>query len=182
MAKSLNSISKKIGILEKKHGISLESESERYEREREERFLKYSILRREKLVRIGGNPELERLDYFESTTEEFEYYVSLELNNGLSPEERYQGRKKDLFYHGSVIFKKDGRIGFEGYGCTKEQCVIKCPYYNHMGRVNDRQIIEEFFRNIKIVDVDDYRKELGNENVDSIMDHNYFVPTNRLSK
>ena len=59
MAKSLNSISEKIGILEKKYRIRIESESEKYEREREERFLKYSILRREKLVRMGGNTELE---------------------------------------------------------------------------------------------------------------------------
>ena len=59
MARSLNSISKKIVILEKKHRIRIESESEKYEREREERFLKYSILRREKLVRMGGNTELE---------------------------------------------------------------------------------------------------------------------------
>jgi hypothetical protein len=181
MAKSLNGISKKIGILEKKYRIRIESESEKYEREREERFLKYSILRREKLVRIGGNPELERLDYFESTTEEFEYRVSQELNNELSPEERYQKRKK-LSYHGKVFFKENGRVGFEGYGCTKEQCVIACPYYKDTGRVNDNQVIEELFRNTKIVDVDDYRKELGNEIVDSIMDHNYFVPTDRLSK
>jgi hypothetical protein len=124
---------------------------------------------------MGGNPELERLDYFESTTEEFEYHVTQELNNGLSTEERYQERKKDMFYHGTVIFKEDGRVGFEDNGCTMEQCVIKCPYYNHTGRVNDKQIIEEFFRNIKIVDVEDYRKELGKEIVDSIMNHNYFV-------
>ncbi len=165
-------------MLEKKHGIRRESESEKYEREREERFQQYRLIRLKKLVRMGGNPELERLDYFESTTEEFEYYVSLEPNNGLSPEERYQKRKKDMFYHGSVIFKEDGRVGFEGYGCNKEQCVITCPYYKDMGRVNDNQIIEEFSRNIKIVDVGDYKKELGDDAIDSIINRNYYVPSN----
>ena len=122
---------------------------------------------------MGGNPELERLDYFESTPEEFEYYVRQELNNGLSQEERYQQRKKKLFYHGSIIFKEDGRVGFEGYGCTEEQCVTKCPYQNDTGEINDKQIIEEFFRNIKIIDVSDYRKELGVKVVDNIMNKNY---------
>jgi hypothetical protein len=70
-------------------------------------------------------------------------------------------------------------IGIKDYGCTKEQCVITCPYYKDTGSVSDNQIIEELFRNIKIVDVEDYRKELGNELVDSIMNYNYFVPTNR---
>jgi hypothetical protein len=92
-AKSLNSISKKIKILEKKYRIRIESESEKHERDREERFEKYSILRREKLVRMGGNPDLERLDYFENTTEEFEYHVSQQLNNGLSQNDIRKERK-----------------------------------------------------------------------------------------
>ena len=42
----------------------------------------------------------------------------------------------------------------------------------------DIQIIEEFFRNNKIADVENYRNEIGKEIVDSIMNRNYFEKNN----
>lgn len=53
--------------------------------------------------------------------------------------------------------------------CTGQQCIPDCPYYDETGRIEDNQVSNEFVSSTEIVDIDDYKEELGEETVESIV-------------
>lgn len=53
--------------------------------------------------------------------------------------------------------------------CTGEKCIPDCPYYAQTGEISDEQIIKEFDNDMDIVEIEDYKKELGEKVVQSII-------------
>lgn len=47
--------------------------------------------------------------------------------------------------------------------CSGHQCIPDCTFYEENGRIEDGQVVKEFIDNTDIVEVEDYRKELGEE-------------------
>jgi hypothetical protein len=169
--KTLDDISKKIdkaaGHAKEIEEINLEAE----ENEKLRRFDLYHIIRMEKYVRQGGDPIMGNLDGSEQTAEEFEYHLTHMLND-FTPEERYNQRKEMYYFHPSYMEMEKLNYWEDRAGtkyCTGEQCIQECPYYEENGRIEDEQVIEEFLEGTEIVEMEDYKKELGDELIDSIV-------------
>jgi len=169
--KTLDDLSKKIDNAEehakKIEEINLNAE----ENEKLQRFGLYHVVRMEKYLRQGGNPDFGNLDATEQTAEEFEYHLSHSLYQ-YTPEERYKQRKVDYYWHTSYMEMEkmnDWRERAKAKYCTGNQCIVSCPYHNENGRIEDEQIIKEFIDSTEIVEIEDYKKELGEKMVDSII-------------
>ena len=54
--------------------------------------------------------------------------------------------------------------------CNGNQCIPNCPYYEENGRIEDDQVIDDFIKSTGIVEIDDYKSELGEEMVNLIID------------
>ncbi|MBA3750012.1 MAG: hypothetical protein H0X03_03810 [Nitrosopumilus sp.] len=172
--KKIDDIFKKIREIEKDDSKVADNESSQViEKEKLRRFDLYHAIRLEKYKMQGGDPTFGNLDAQEITSEEFEYYLSHNLNN-YTPEERYRQRKEHYYFHPSYIemekiddWKERAMIKY----CTGEKCVLGCPYYDKNSRIGDEQVIREWMEDKDIVEIDDYRKELGKELIDSILDN-----------
>jgi hypothetical protein len=169
--KILDDISKKIDKAEERtkeiEEINLNSE----ENEKLHRFGHYHTIRMEKYVRQGGDPTFGNLDGQEYTTEEFEYHL-LHCLNDYSPEERYHLRKEMYYFHPSYIEMEkldywEDRV--KAKYCMGQQCIPDCPYYHEEERIQDEQVVNEFIDSAEILEIEDYKKELGRELVDSII-------------
>lgn len=170
--KTLDDLSKKISKIEQDVSWQQEDKLEVMEREKLQRFDLYHCIRLEKYVRQGGDPTFGNLDASEQTAEEFEYHLSHMLND-YTPEERYRQRKEAYYFHPSYIEmeKLDYWVDrARARYCTGQQCVPDCPYYEENGRIGDEEVIEEFIESTEILELEDYKKELGNKLVNSIMD------------
>jgi hypothetical protein len=169
--KTLDDISKKIGRIE--IDVS-EQEIEKLgnvEKEKLQRFDLYHLVRLEKYVRQGGNPEWGNLDAVELTAEEFEYHLSHVLAD-YNPEERYRQRKDAYYFHPSFIRideLKDWKIRANANYCSGTKCVQECLYYKEKGRIEDDEVISEWIADVEIMEMDDYRRELSDIIVDSIL-------------
>ncbi len=53
--------------------------------------------------------------------------------------------------------------------CTGHQCIPDCPYYEENGIIKDEQVIEEIIDSTEILEVGDYKKELGDKVVNEII-------------
>jgi hypothetical protein len=53
--------------------------------------------------------------------------------------------------------------------CTGYHCIPDCPYYLENVRIEDEQVIDDFIQSTDIVEIDDYKKELGEDVVNSII-------------
>ena len=53
--------------------------------------------------------------------------------------------------------------------CTGHQCIPECPYYTENGQIEDEQVIRECIESTEILEIEDYKKELGDELVQSII-------------
>ena len=53
--------------------------------------------------------------------------------------------------------------------CTGYQCISDCPYYKENGRIEDEQVIHEFIESAEILEIEDYKIELGGDFVNSII-------------
>ena len=170
--KTLDDLSKK---LEKAERLAKDIEKinlDAVEHVKLQRFDLFHCVRFEKYVRQGGNPMFGNLDGVEYTAEEFEYYLSHCLND-YTPEERYRQRKEAYYFHPSYIEME--KIGYREYitkskYCDGHQCIPDCPYYGENGRIEDEQVIKEFIDSTEILEVEDYKRELGEELVQSITD------------
>ncbi len=170
--KTLDDLSKKLDKAEGHAKKIEEINSDVEERAKLQRFDLCHVIRMEKYIRQGGNPDFGNLDATEQTAEEFEYHLSHCLND-YTPEERYKKRKEMYYFHPSYIemekldyWEDKARAKY----CTGQQCIPECPYYEVMGRIEDEQVIEEFVDGTRIIEIDDYKKELGEDLVNSIMD------------
>ena len=111
------------------------------------------------------------LDGQEYTAEEFEYHLSHCLND-YTPEERYRQRKEMYYFHPTYIemekldyWEDRAKMKY----CNGHQCIPDCPYYEENGRIEDDQVIIEFIDSTEILEIEDYKKELGEELVHSII-------------
>jgi hypothetical protein len=169
--KTLDDLSKKIGKAEehakKFEEINLDAE----EREKLQRFDLYHAIRTEKYLRQGGDPTFGNLDATVQTAEEFEYHLSHMLND-YSPEERYRQRKDAYYWHQSYV-KMEKLNHYENRAnakfCTGQQCIPDCIYYEEIGRIEDKQVIEEFINSTEILEIEDYKRDLGEELINSLI-------------
>jgi hypothetical protein len=169
--KILDDLSNKIKIAEghvkEIEKINLNKE----ENEKLQRFGLYQVTRMEKYLRQGGDPTLGNLEASEQTSEEFEYHLSHMLND-YSPEERYNQRKEAYYFHPSYIRMEelsDWKIRANASFCTGTKCIGECRYYSEIGRIEDVEVILEWIEDMEIVEIEDYRRELGETLVDSIL-------------
>jgi hypothetical protein len=169
--KTLEDLSKKLGRAE---GHAKKIEAFNFEVEEDEklrRFDLYHAIRMEKYLRQGGDPTFGNLDATEQTAEEFEYHLSHMLNDN-TPEERYTHRKEMYYFHPSYIEMEKLDYWVDRANakyCTGQQCIPDCPFYESTGRIDDVQLVEEFLNSTEIVELEDYKKELGEELVNSIV-------------
>ena len=169
--KALDDLSKKMDKIEQ--DVSREEEEKLGDEEREklQRFDLYHVIRMEKYQSQGGNPMFGNLDGVEYTAEEFEYHLSHCLND-YTPEERYRQRKEAYYFHPSFVEME--KVGYREYVakskyCDGHQCISDCPYYEENGRIEDEQVVKEFIDSTEILGIEDYKKELGEELVRSII-------------
>ncbi len=169
--KSLDDLSKKIDKAEKHAKEIEEINLNAEENEKLQRFGLYHIIRLEKYIKQGGNPDFGNLDAYEQTAEEFEYHISHMLSD-YSPEERYRRNKEMYYFHPSYVEMEEldywedrARAKY----CTEQQCIPDCLYYEENGRIEDEQVIEEFIHDTEILELEDYEKELGQELVQSLI-------------
>jgi hypothetical protein len=169
--KTLDDLSKKIDKAEERAKQIEEIGFNAEEKEKLQRFDLYHIIRMEKYLRQGGNPMFGNLDGVEYTAEEFEYHLSHMLND-LTPEERYRQRKEAYYFHQSYIeMEKTGYWEYiaKAKYCDGHQCISDCPYYAENGRIEDNQVIKDFVDSTDILEIEDYKKELGEGFVNSLI-------------
>ena len=53
--------------------------------------------------------------------------------------------------------------------CTGSKCIVDCAYYEENWEISDDQVVKEWIEDVDIVETDDYKKELGEEVVNSII-------------
>jgi hypothetical protein len=168
--KRLEELSKKIQVAEghvkKIQEINLNKEED----EKLQRFDFYHVIRMEKYISQGGDPTFGNLDGREYTQEELEYYLTLSLN--VPEEERYRRSKEMYYFHPSYVemeklhyWEDRAKANY----CTGQQCVPDCPYYDERGKIEDEQVIADFLKEIEILEIEDYKKELGEDVVNSIL-------------
>jgi hypothetical protein len=106
--------------------------------------------------------------YDSITQDELDYNLKKELI--ISPEQRYQHRKANWFFHESSAYAR-GLDREDGYGCNGIECISDCRYAAEEGRIEDAEVIEEhkaleadYRRQNKIVNIEiddrDYNKFL----------------------
>jgi hypothetical protein len=102
------------------------------------RFASYRRARAKK--KIGDCLTFE--DVYDSITQdELDYYLKAKLR--VSPEERYQHRKENWFFHESSCCSR-GLEANDGKGCNGfTGCVPECRYYAETGTIEDEEVIEE---------------------------------------
>jgi hypothetical protein len=169
--KILDDISKKLDKAEEHVREIQEINLSTEENEKLQRFGLYQIIRMEKFIRDGGNPDFGNLDATEQTAEEFEYHLSHILND-FTPEERYRQRKEAYYFHPSYIeMEKLNHWGDRARAkyCTGQQCVPDCPYYEENGIIDDEKVVKDFVNTIEILEIEDYNKDLGEDTVNSII-------------
>lgn len=141
------------------------------EREKLQRFDLYHCIRLEKYTRQGGDPTFGNLEASEQTAEEFEYHLSHMLND-YTPEERYTHGKEMYYFHPSYT-EMENQDYWEDRArakhCTGQQCVPDCPYYEENGRIEDEKVVKDFVNTVEILEIEDYKKDLGENTVNSII-------------
>ncbi|ALI34765.1 hypothetical protein NMY3_00553 [Candidatus Nitrosocosmicus oleophilus] len=167
----LDDLSNKIKIAEDHTKEIEEINLNAEEKEKLKRFDVYHVIRMEKYIRNGGDPTFGNLDAYEQTAEEFEYHLSHMLND-YAPESRYYQRKEMYYFHPSYIEME--KLAYwedraKSNYCNGEHCVPDCPFYEENGRIEDEQVVKEFIDNTEILEIDDYKRELGEEFVNSVL-------------
>jgi hypothetical protein len=86
-------------------------------------------------------------DVYDYTTQE-EYDYDLKQALLVSPEDRYQDRKEQWYFHDSSYYMR-GVGGYDGHGCTSTRCIPECRYYPEEERIEDDEIIAKFETHFK---------------------------------
>jgi hypothetical protein len=101
------------------------------------RFADYRAARA-KITDAFGNKTFE--DVWDSITQdESDYYLKMSLR--VSPEERYQDKKKAWYFHESSWCMRHDN-GYDGRGCNNGKCIPECRYYLKSGRIEDEEVIQ----------------------------------------
>lgn len=172
--KYLDKFNKKLEKIEKDRKEDLESAKKINEMELLVKFDSYKPLKFERLKKHGQIVWDHALDAYEMTPDEFEFYLCRYLH-GTTPEERYDRAKSEWFVHEHTTYGKieigtldvdinqDAIPASEIYGCTGGKCAPECKYYHKVGRIEDEEVINDWIRKTTIVDLDQYKEELGEE-------------------
>ena len=100
--------------------------------------------------------------YLYVTQDELDFGLKRTLK--ISPEERYQLKKSNRFFHKTSSYMLGLSADDWSKGCHDDQCIPECEYYPEYGRIEDSQIIEEhreherYYRNkntIVNIDIDE---------------------------
>jgi hypothetical protein len=168
--RALDDLSKKIDKVEDHSKEVEEINLNKEEHAKLQRFDLYHMIRTEKYIRQGGDPTFGNLDPVEKTMEEFEYHLSHCLNVPVG--ERYKRSKEMYYFHPSYMemekldyWKDRAKAKY----CTGQQCIPECPYYKENGRIEDEQVVKEFIDSIVILEIEDHKKELGEDLVNSMI-------------
>ena len=101
------------------------------------RFADYRAARA-KITDAFGNKTYE--DVWDSITQdESDHY--LKMNLMISPEDRYQRKKKAWYFHESSWCMRHNN-GYDGHGCNNGECIPECRYYPKFGRIEDEEVIQ----------------------------------------
>ena len=101
------------------------------------RFADYRAARA-KITDAFGNKTYE--DVWVSITQDESDYC-LKMNLMMSPEDRYQLKKKAWYFHESSWCMRHNN-GFDGQGCNNGECIQECRYYPKFGRIEDEEAIQ----------------------------------------
>jgi hypothetical protein len=77
------------------------------------------------------------------TQDQLHYYLKRKLR--VTPEQRYQDKKEDWFFHESSWYSRGlDATGYDGQGCNQfTGCVPECMFYLPYGRIEDDKVIQE---------------------------------------
>ncbi|KAA2282970.1 hypothetical protein [Candidatus Nitrosocosmicus sp. SS] len=177
----LDKFNKKLGKIEKDRKEELGKAEKINEVDLLVKFDGYKPLKFERLKKHGQIIWDHALDAYEMTPDEFEYYLARYLYE-TTPEERYDKAKSEWFVHEHTTYGKVGIAHLnidinhdvvipisKAYGCTGDKCVPECKYYNRTGMIEDDKVIQEWMEKKTIVDLDQYKEELGEELFDKII-------------
>lgn len=158
----LDNFASRLYSAERKAGI--QSDCKDSDQRQMERYVKqqmydigYLVAWRDKMnavPKLEDTPNFERLEgiieqdlqrylaYYEQVSREelLKYWLSM------SPEERYNERKKNWLSHELNVYRLYGNAHSspDKPGCTSDSCVQECRYYGASGKITDREIYEEF--------------------------------------
>jgi hypothetical protein len=81
--------------------------------------------------------------YDSITQDELDYYLKRKLR--VPPEQRYQDKKKNWFFHESSWCSRGlDATGYDGQGCNQfTGCISDCKFYLPDGRIEDDEVIQE---------------------------------------
>jgi len=103
--------------------------------------------------------------YLYITQDELDFGLKRMLTK-MSPEQRYQLRKSNRFFHKTSSYMLGLSADDWSKGCHDDQCILECEYYADIGRIEDQQIIEEhreserYYRNKnQIINIDINEKD-----------------------
>jgi hypothetical protein len=101
------------------------------------RFADYRAARA-KITNAFGDKTFE--DVWDSITQDESDYC-LKMNLMISPEDRYQLKKKAWYFHESSWCMRHDN-GYDGHGCNNGECIPGCRYYPKFGRIEDEEVIQ----------------------------------------
>ncbi len=134
------------------------------------KFDSYKPLKYERLKKQGHIIWDFALDAYELLPDEFEFYLSRYLYE-TTPEGRYEEGKKHGYFHEHSAFPEMDKGNIDAYGCKNGQCVPECKYYKKNGKIDDDQVIKKWIQNTDVIDLDQYKEELGEELFNKIMNY-----------
>jgi len=138
--KNLEQLLNKIKVIDNRDGATnTELIDEDTERKRQEWFAKLRLARCRKTNAFGNKTCEDVYDYI--TREEYEYGLRQIVQ--ISPEDRYQDKKQQWFFHESSYYMR-GLGGYDGYGCYNGKCIPDCKYYNEEGRIEHDEVIQKY--------------------------------------
>jgi hypothetical protein len=105
------------------------------------RFSNYRAARAKKTAPAVG---LTYEDVYDSITqEELDWWLRQKLK--VSPEDRYQDKKKHWYLHESSWYVRVPHNGYDGKGCDSSHggCIPECRFYPKTGRIEDLEVIQK---------------------------------------
>jgi hypothetical protein len=74
------------------------------------------------------------------TQEELDWELRRQLK--VSPEQRFQHKKYHWYSHPSSWYVRVPHNGYDGFGCTGQDCIPECRFYHETGRIEDSEVIQ----------------------------------------
>jgi hypothetical protein len=138
LERSISNLSKRLDkIVESKEGLKEDD----IEIAIETRFAKLREARAKKTASAVG---LTYEDVYDTITqEELDWWLRQKLK--VSPEDRYQDKKKHWYLHESSWYLRVPHNGYDGKGCDSSHggCVPECRFYPKTGRIEDLEVIQK---------------------------------------